>query len=191
MPDDFVWIVRSLDMIFLAVGFTLNWSVASSLEISRAVRKFLLKLWVCNSLLVHELIATCKFSKERLPDNAPDQIQFMIKPISWFLWATLKGFPCSLHRVVGYAWMTWISSLADATFFFSNRLHVIGLHFWLSFLWRHWNILYTWQWICVRQLDNTKCSPTSCSHFLICTFGRLKGNYFPTMTEIYLSKFIS
>lgn len=120
MPDDFVWIVRSLDII-LAVDFTPNWSVASSLETSRAVRKFLLKLWICNSRLVHELIAVCKLSKERLPDNTPDQIQFMIKPISWFLWATLKGFPCSLHRVVGYAWMTWISSLADATpppFFF-------------------------------------------------------------------------
>jgi len=67
---------------------------------------------------VHELIAVCKFSKERLPDNTPDQIQFMIKPVSWFLWATLKGFTCSLQRVIGYAWMTWFFSLSDTTFFF-------------------------------------------------------------------------
>lgn len=118
MPNDFVWIVRSLDMDILAVDFTLNWSAASSLETSRAVRNCVLKLWICHSLLVHERIAVCKLSKEWLPDDAPDQIQFLIKPISWFLWAILKGFPCRLHRVIGYVWMTWIFHPADTTPFF-------------------------------------------------------------------------
>ena len=48
--------------------------------------------------------------------------------------------------------------------------------------------LHTWQWICVRQLENTRCILPCWSHFLVCGFGRWKGNYFPTMTEIYHSE---
>jgi hypothetical protein len=50
---------------------------------------------VCHSFLVHEPTAVCKLSKGRLPDNTPDPIPLMTKPISWFLWAALKGFPCA------------------------------------------------------------------------------------------------
>lgn len=44
MPDYFVWIVRSPDMIILAVDFTLNLNVASSLANKSSCQKIVLKL---------------------------------------------------------------------------------------------------------------------------------------------------
>jgi hypothetical protein len=38
--------------------------------------------YICHSFLVHDLIAVCKLSKDRVPDNTAVQIQFMINPMS-------------------------------------------------------------------------------------------------------------
>jgi len=37
--------------------------------------------------------------------------------------ATLKGFPCSLHLVISYAWMTWIFCPADTTLFLNQTAY--------------------------------------------------------------------
>jgi hypothetical protein len=156
-------------------------------------RRRTLMACVFHSFLVHERTAVCKLSKARLPDNTPDQIQVVTKPVSWFLWATLIGFPFSLHCVISCAWMTWMFSLADTTFVF--KLPPRGVN-WFT-LWRVLSVaslnhaLHTWKWICVRQHDNTNCFLLGWSHFWICAFGRWKRNYFPTMTERNHSEFIS